>query len=326
MTVRLAVIGCGAAARRLHLPGFRAAGAAVTAFASRTRASAEAAAAEWGSGDVQDDWRAAVGRDDVDAVAVCTPNALHAPVAIAAAEAGKHVLVEKPMGRTVAEAAAMMDAARSAGVILVPAHNARFAPPVAAARAVVASGRLGRITGFRIRFAHPGPKAWSADASWFTDPEVAGGGALLDLGVHAADVARFVLGEDIAEVAALCGPVAPAGVEEEAVVVARTASGAIGTLHVSWREVAGTDHALSLSGSEGSFQFDVRTPPVIRTAAGEEAVPLPEPVPEPYAGFVHAVEGAEPPVTAADGLAAVAVVEAAYRSARSGSRAAVEGV
>src|SRR5439155_1247650 len=112
VTVRVGLVGCGAIARRAHLPAFKKAGTVdVVAFASRTRASAEAASQEWGGGEVHDDWRELVERTDIDAVDICTINSLHAPVAVAAARSAKHVLVEKPMACTVAEADDMVDAA-----------------------------------------------------------------------------------------------------------------------------------------------------------------------------------------------------------------------
>jgi predicted dehydrogenase len=323
MTARIAVVGCGAAARRIHLPGFRVAGAEVPVFASRSQGAAEAAAAEWGSGDTTTDWREAVTRDDVDGVAVCTPNALHAEMAIVAARAGKHVLVEKPMATTVAEADAMIEAAAGAGVHLVPAHNARFAPPVVAVRDAVEAGRLGRVTGFRVAVGHSGPRSWAPGASWFFDPGQSGGGALMDLGIHAADIVHAVIGDLIAEVAAL---VDAEPIEESANVVARTRGGALGTLAVSWRAIPGPDQHLTLFGTAGTLHFSAPGTLTIRTADDESEVPLevPEATAEPYSGFVRAIEGDHPPVTAADGRAAVAVVEAAYRSARSGTLERVE--
>ena len=116
MTVRFAVIGCGTAASHIHLPALRSAGAEVTVFASRSLASAEATCSGWGAGAVEARWEDAVERDDVDAVVIATPNAQHHAVAMAALRAGKHVLVDKPMACTVADADEMITAAdRSAG-------------------------------------------------------------------------------------------------------------------------------------------------------------------------------------------------------------------
>src|SRR5207244_1571321 len=126
-------------------------------------------------GDIVDDWRDVVGRDDVDAVDICTPNVLHAPIAVAAASAGKHVLVEKPIACTLAEADDMLAAARAAGVLLMTAHNVRFFPAFVAAREAVAAGAIGGVTAVRAAFGHAGPQSWSPTSDWFSDPAQPGG-------------------------------------------------------------------------------------------------------------------------------------------------------
>jgi UDP-N-acetylglucosamine 3-dehydrogenase len=336
MTVRVALVGCGAAARRLHLRGLRAAGAEVVAFSSRTRESAEEAAAAWGAGEVVDDWREAVVRPDVDAVDVCSPNDTHAEIAIAAASAGKHVLVEKPMARNVGEADRMMDTARRSGVTLMPAHNVRFLEPFAAMRDAVAQGDVGQVRAFRCAWGHTGPQDWAPGAGWFRRTEVAGGGALIDLGVHAADLLRSVLNDDATAVGALVstgsgpgdsGSDWPQVVEDLAELVVRFSGGAIGTLQASWALAAGSDHQLTIQGTRGTLHLDHRTPPTLLKRGGGDAVrvPVPAGAPSLFEHFVAVVEGrGEPAVTAADGRAAVALVEAAYRSARSGHVEPVE--
>lgn len=99
----------------------------------------------------------------VDAVSVCTPNAPHAPVAIAAAKVGAHVLVEKPMVATAEEGQAMIEAARENGVSLMVGHNQRYMPPHVKAKEILDSGRLGKVLTFRTAFGHPGPEGWSVD-------------------------------------------------------------------------------------------------------------------------------------------------------------------
>jgi len=128
---------------------------------------------------------------EVDAVVIALPNALHAPVAIASLEAGKAVLVEKPMALATADAEAMVAAADRAGRPLMVGHMWRFRPEVVAVRHAVASGLVGRpfkTKGYGIHV------DWMP-SGWFRDPELAGGGALADMGVHALDTAWFVLGE-----------------------------------------------------------------------------------------------------------------------------------
>ncbi|HET9732506.1 MAG TPA: Gfo/Idh/MocA family oxidoreductase [Acidimicrobiales bacterium] len=328
MSLRLALVGCGTIARRVHLPAFRRLGterADLVAFSSRSRVSAEATAAEWGSGAVVEDWRAVIERPDVDAVDICCPNGLHAEVAIAAARAGKHVLVEKPMAVTVAEADEMIRAATDAGVVLSVAHNLRYAPAYRTVREVVRSGRIGRVVGFRTAFGHSGPQDWAPEADWFHDPLRAGGGALIDLGVHVADLLRFVLDDEAVEAAAMLAWRVP-GIDEAAQVVLNMRSGAIGSLHASWVARPGPDRQLTLFGSDGTVHAPSLSDVELRSADGVvQSVDLERPAGSPYRDFVDACQGIPGAhVTGAEGRAALAVVEAAYRSARSHAFAAVE--
>jgi UDP-N-acetylglucosamine 3-dehydrogenase len=323
VTVRFAVVGCGNAALHIHLPALRASGAAVSVFASRSRASAEAARDQWGSGAVADRWQDAVTRDDVDAVVVATPNAVHRDVAVAAAAAGKHVLVDKPMACTTAHADEMIAAADASGVVLVPFHNTRFAAPFTAAHDVVGEGLLGEVTGFRAAFGHAGPHTWAPDATWFFDRRAAGGGCLIDLGVHIIDVVRNVCGDDIVAVAALVnGRVddVEGDVETDAQLLVRLGRGAIGTLHASWSSRPGPDQQLTVVGTRGTLHLDTRTPLTFFPLEGDrERIALPETSGSPLTELLAAISGERAPeITAADGRAAVAVVEAAYRSAAAG--------
>jgi predicted dehydrogenase len=122
-----------------------------------------------GRGTVVDRWEDAVARDDVDAVLVATPNANHCEVAVAAAAAGKHVLVDKPLACNTLDADVMIAAAAQHDVLLVPFQNSRFAAPFVAAQQHVAAGCIGVVTGFRAAFGHGGPQQWAARADWFFD-------------------------------------------------------------------------------------------------------------------------------------------------------------
>src|SRR3712207_6870312 len=127
--VRVAVIGAGLVAQRSHLPAYVASEEAeLTALVSGRVETAERVAAEFGGPRVLRSWEEAVADPSIDAIDICAPNYLHAPIAVAAARAGKHVLVEKPMAMSVEEADAMVAAAREAGVVLMVAHNLRYVP------------------------------------------------------------------------------------------------------------------------------------------------------------------------------------------------------
>ncbi len=324
MTVRFAVVGCGTAANHIHLPALRSAGAEVTVFASRSRTSSEATCAAWGTGAVEGHWGDAGARDDVDAVGSATPNAQHHPVAMAALGAGKHVLVDKPMACTVADAEEMIAAADRARCVLVPFQNTRFAAPFAAAAQVVREGSIGDVIGFRVAFGHAGPQTWAPGATWFFDRAASGGGCLIDLGVHAIDLVRAVTGIEITHVSAMVHGRA-GDVETDAQLVVRLRTGAIGSVHASWSSPAGPDHQLTIVGTDGTLHLDARTPLTLLTAPGERSrVELPDRTSSPLEELLAAVRGERAPaVTAADGRAAVAVVEAAYRSAATGDQVEV---
>jgi predicted dehydrogenase len=317
MVLRVGVVGCGAIARRTHIPALKAAGVEVVAFSSRTRSSAEAARDEAGAGRVEDDWWAVINAGDVDAVDICAPNYAHAAVAIAAAEAGKHVLVEKPMACTLAEADAMIAAALRGGVVLSVAHNMRFTAPFVAARNAVPA--IGDVVGFRAAFGHSGPHDWAPDAAWFYDKARSGGGALIDLGIHIADLVRFVLADDAVEVSAMLTE--RDGIDVAAQVVLRMGNGAIGTFHASWIAQPGPDHQLTVFGTDATLHLDRRTAPLIwRPGSSPERVAVEELPLDLYASWARACTGDGPvPVSADDGRAALAIVDAAYRSASSGA-------
>ena len=184
---------------------------------------------------------------NIDAVSVCLPNYLHAPVSIAALEAGCHVLCEKPMATSKEEAEAMIQAAKNNDKKLMIAHNQRFVPSHAKARALIASGEIGKIYSFRTAFGHGGPEGWSVDGkdSWFFNKEQAFIGAMGDLGVHKADLLRYLLGEEFVEVAGFIETSAKENtdVDDNAVCILKSESGMIGTLAASWAYTAKEDNS-----------------------------------------------------------------------------------
>jgi predicted dehydrogenase len=190
VTARLALLGCGWVAD-MHARAAAACGQPVVGVANHRLESAERFAAEHGIERVTTEWRALVSAPDVDVVVVCTPNALHAQQAIAALEAGKHVLCEKPMATSTADGEAMLAAAARHDRLLLVLHPWRHHGAVIAVRDAIAAGELGRV----VRTHGYGVHADWGPGGWFTDPALAGGGALVDMGIHAIDTARFLLGE-----------------------------------------------------------------------------------------------------------------------------------
>lgn len=227
------------------------------------------------------DWREAVARSDIDAVDIVTPNDSHAEIAIAAAKAGKHIICEKPLARTGDEAKSMLDAVKAAGVIHMVAFNYRRAPAVALARRYIEEGRIGRILNFRGTYL----QSWSADPdsplSWRFQKDIAGSGAVGDIGTHVIDLARYLVGE-IAAVNALTStyvadrPIqsggidklgtgeknraAPRGavdVDDEVMTLLRFAGGALGSIEAT-RNAHGRHNFLTFEvhGTKGSLVFN----------------------------------------------------------------------
>ncbi|WP_078578238.1 Gfo/Idh/MocA family protein [Salipaludibacillus agaradhaerens] len=200
-----------------------------------------------------------IANKEIDAVSVCTPNYLHAPMTIAALKAGKHVLCEKPMATSKAEAEDMIQAAKASGKKLMIAHNQRFVPAHQKARQFIEQGELGKIYSFRSAFGHGGPEGWSADGtdSWFFKKEEAFIGALGDLGVHKTDLLRFLLDEEFVEVGAFVETSSKkkADVDDTAVCVLKSQSGIIGTLAASWSYVSQEDNATVIYGEKGIMRL-----------------------------------------------------------------------
>jgi predicted dehydrogenase len=213
-------------------------------------ASAVAAAAErlgWPA--TETDWKRLVERDDVDLVDVCTPNSSHAEISIAALEAGKHVLCEKPLASTVDEARAMAEAASRAaasGVRAMVGFNFRRVPAVALARELIAAGRLGTIRHVRGAYLASHVLDPEFPLLWRLQAEDAGSGALGDLAAHAIDLAQHLAGDHIAGVSALTetfvrerplpgggGQLGPVTVDDAALFIARFAGGAVGSFEAT---------------------------------------------------------------------------------------------
>ncbi|BBH21751.1 oxidoreductase [Paenibacillus baekrokdamisoli] len=244
--IRVAVVGCGSISKYRHIPEYAAnENVELVAFCDPVVERAQKYADEYGA-------KAYTNYEDMlselkpDAVSVCTPNYLHAAVAIAAANAGAHVLVEKPMASTDEEAAAMIEAASKNGVYLMVGHNQRFMPPHVKAKEILQKGELGKVLSFRTSFGHPGPESWSIDGreSWFFRKEEAVMGAMGDLGVHKSDLIRYLLDDEVAQVSAFIDTIDKKGtdVDDNAVVLLRMKSGAIGTLVASWTYYKGEDN------------------------------------------------------------------------------------
>lgn len=254
--LKIAVVGCGSIAKYRHLPEYHLnKNAEIVAVVDIVPERAEAMAKEYGA-KAYTDYKEVLKLEEVDAVSVCLPNYLHAPVSIDALNAGKHVLCEKPMATSREEADAMIAAAEANGKKLMIAHNQRFVASHQKAKEIIESGKLGRITSFKTTFGHGGPEGWSIDGatSWFFNKEQAFIGAMGDLGVHKADLMRYLLGE-FTEVGSFIETNAKnfSEVDDNAVCILRTADGVIGTLTASWAYNSGSDDNSTIIYGEKGF-------------------------------------------------------------------------
>lgn len=325
MTVRWGIIGAGDIARKQTAPAIKAVrSATLEAVMRRDLQAARAFAQEFGAAKAYDRVEDLLADPAIDAVCVATPVHLHAEQTIAAARAGKHVLVEKPMAMSTAECRDMIQACRQAGVKLMVCYYQRFNLRHIKARELVARGALGQVTMAQARQVNLYPASAS---SWRQQPERSGGGALMDVGVHCIDTLRFILGE-VEAVTALVDTLAfNYPVDDTATVLLRFRGGAQGVVSVAFSvpfvdeinflEVCGTGGRLWTAPLQSK---DSRGTLRVTTPTGDEQHAFEQNTHQAMIeAFNRSLEHGEPvPVPGEEGLQGLAVVEAAYESARTG--------
>jgi predicted dehydrogenase len=227
----------------------------------------------WGYESVESDWRALIERRDIDAVDICVPNDLHAEIAIAAAQAGKMVLCEKPLARSEAEGRPMVEAVEKAGVPNMVWYNYRRVPAVSLIKQMVEAGKLGTVFHYRAKFLQDwtiSPDVPQGGAgTWRLDVDAAGSGVTGDLIAHCLDTAIWINGAIASLTAmtetfikerkhALTGAVQKVGIDDAAAVLTRFANGSLGTFE-STRYARGHKalYTLEINGEHGSFSWDL---------------------------------------------------------------------
>jgi predicted dehydrogenase len=247
----------------------------------RSRDRVEDAARQLGWSQVETDWQSVLHRDDVDLVDICTPGDTHEEIAVAALEAGKHVLVEKPMANTLPQAERMAAAAGRAaasGVRAMVGFTYRRVPAVALAQRMVSQGRIGEVRQVRCQYLQDWLADESTPLSWRTDKEKAGSGALGDIGAHVVDLTHFITGQRVAAVSGMLQTVVaerpraesfsglsgvggvergPVTVDDVALFTGRLESGAPAVFEAT-RMAWGRKNAMRIevNGSRGSLAFD----------------------------------------------------------------------
>lgn len=253
IVMRFAIIGCGEAGSRRASAIESVNGAEITVCVDAVKERAANLALASGA-DASTDWRSAVTRKDVDAVVIATTNNLHTPIGVAAAESGKHILCERPLATTLAEATRLVGAARENGVKLKTGLHLRYHPTILKVHEILSSGRIGQITFIRGR---TGRGSYSSGPTeWMINTEYSGGGTLMDNGYDLLDLYRYFMG-DFKTVrgytATLVWPIEPA--EDNAFAILTTADGRAASLHSSWSDWQGY-LSLDISGMDGYVRLD----------------------------------------------------------------------
>ncbi len=322
--VRVAVVGAGNIGR-VHLDAYvRSGRAEIVAVADPVLEAARARADAFGCR-AYADYREMLAREELQAISVCTPPVAHREVTEAALARGLAVLCEKPLARTAEEARAMVEAADRTGGILMTALCHRFHPAVRALREMIAAGRLGRIVHFHNRFAF---RFVGVERSWFVQPEISGGGILIDTAVHSVDLFRFLVGEVACAWARVQTVLPGLAVEDSAVLHVCSTDGADGVIECSWVTPV-SEAAIWVYGTGGEAIVDYSAAELrYRLEGDDDWTHVPDEGPDRFVGevdhFLNCVlRGARPTVDGREGLRALEVLAAGYRSVESGRVEAV---
>jgi UDP-N-acetylglucosamine 3-dehydrogenase len=330
---RAGLIGAGAIAHACHAPGYeRSQGAQLVAAADPSPARHRELREAYPGVKLYWDYRTMLESEGLDVVSVCSPNCYHAKQAIAALEAKCHVLCEKPMAVTLGEAERMQAAARKARRKLMVGFTHRLYAGPQRCKQLLKERALGKPFMVRVRFAHEGPyPGWARDR-WFYDPALAAGGALLDMGIHAIDLCRWLIGP-IASVQARTATLAKKiAVDDNAVLLLEFTTGALGYIEVGWTSKPGFA-GLEIYGSKGSLICDyfkgLQQVKGAMKASGGHAPEWETLEPEPTRGgwdieidhWIDVLQGrAKLEMDATAGREALAVALAAYESNKTGRR------
>lgn len=261
----IGIIGCGKIAQVRHIPEYAEnKDAKLLGFYDINLERAAALAKQYG-GTAYATVEELLANPDIDAVSVCAANFAHAELTIAALNAGKHVLCEKPMAITLAECEAMVEVAKKNGKYLMIGHNQRLAKAHAVARKLIVDGLIGDIVTFRTTFGHGGPETWSVDPgknTWFFDKTRAAMGAMADLGIHKTDLIQFLTGQQVvrttARVTTLDKKDASGNlisVDDNAICIYEMSGGAFGTMTASWTYYGAEDNSTVLYGTKGIMRI-----------------------------------------------------------------------
>lgn len=323
MTTRIGLIGAGGMSES-HVRGYLAARARakVTAVADIDQDRAKQRAELAGGAATYSDYRELLASGLVDAVDICLPHHLHADAIVAAADAGKHILCEKPLCLNLDEANRIAERVAAGGVTLMCAHNQLFMPSVAKARELITSGQLGQV--YELQTTDAFYAKGNADTmGWRAKLATSGGGELIDTGYHPSYLLLHLAGGEPVEVSAMIAThrLTFSEGEDSARVLVRFDNGVVGSIVTSWAyELAPGTPSFTVVGSEGSMTGTATTLTFKRRGEQPAAVDLPEAGPTVTAEIAHFLDcleqGSRPIQTEVEGTAVLEVILAAYRSDR----------
>jgi len=313
--ITVALIGCGGIAQS-HLELLQALPdchliAAVDIRPEAAQSVAHRAGCEW-----YGDYREALEHECPDAVVVCTPPYTHPEISSFCLEAGVHVLCEKPLATSVAEAERMVDAATKGDALLMMASKFRYVRDVIQAKGIIEAGLLGEVTLYENSFC----SQVNMRDRWYSRRSLSGGGVLIDNGSHSVDIARYLLGP-IAKVRGQEGKNAQGlEVEDDVRVSFRTVNEVSGALHLSWSNPNEREDYISVSGTEGRLSIGWRSSryrqsETLNWVVFGEGYNKHEAMKRQMRNFVDSINGIDRPlITETDALESVRVIETAYRS------------
>lgn len=309
------IVGAGMAARFHARAIADASGARLAAISRSDAPRVEEAAAEFGV-PCEASLEALLARGDVDAVCLCTPSGQHAEQAIAAARAGKHVLVEKPIALTLADADAIIAACRDAGVRLGVAFQRRTEPAHRALHDAIRAGELGDLVLGTATVPYFRPQSYYDSAAWRGTWSLDGGGALMNQGIHLVDLLLWLMGGE-AEVVGASGGAVGHDIEVEDCVVAalRFSSGARGTIVATTAAAPGFPHRIEIYGARSGATIDGDVAGSSPTGIGHLGHTL---LLQDFVGAIR--EGRDPLVNGLEGRRSLALVLAIYEAAGLGGR------
>ncbi len=324
-SIRYGIIGFGSFAERAIAPAIRASGnSELVAIQKRSREAARQKAAECSVPSAFDSVNDLVRRNDIDAVFIASANSEHCRETVAAARAGKHVLVEKPMAMSVAEAKRMIEVCRKSSVKLMVGHMIRFSPLALRIREIVRSGAIGSITFARADFMYDGRLSRRA---WLKDKRTAGGGPIFDIGVHCLDTLRFVLDAEVLSITGMLEPVpTKSKTETTASLSLRLTKGTLASIHCSFdssvrrslMEIIGTDGMLSATGfTTGDRKASLSIVPGAGDNPQMETINVPNLYIEEIRHFSSCIlENRKPSIPGEEGLKNQKVLDAALHAGR----------